>query len=416
MKVLKIYSNHKSDFLYIIASIVSPIVGMISSVVSARFVLPAELGTINKVLIILSYTSFCQLGVYNGLNRNIAYYKAKNQPAIVQTMVDTSYYMTRKISFLLLLVSIGLIVYNFVFVNNPISIWASVLLCVLAFLQNFNTHFEVTYRSGQEFKKLGIIKLKDSAIAIACLIFPYLCGVIGYMLSYGLKVFISFILRKRHSPYAYEHKESRTSYWELLKVGFPIMIAGYLWSIFMVADVTFLSMFYSNVEVGLYNIATLSTTAIMVIPNALNTLLYPKASAIFAKTDKPSSLRPFCIKSICAFALVLTPIVLLGYFLLPYFVEIFMPNYIGGVKVGQIAILSGLTFIYAGPSVVFGTLKKNIPSLLMISSILLLYWLLLLLLHYNSRLTMEKIAYLKLTFLSLYSISTIGVAFYLMRK
>lgn len=77
MKVLKIYSNHKSDFLYIIASIVSPIVGMISSVVSARFVLPAELGTINKVLIILSYTSFCQLGVYNGLNRNIAYYKAK---------------------------------------------------------------------------------------------------------------------------------------------------------------------------------------------------------------------------------------------------------------------------------------------------------------------------------------------------
>ena len=137
---------------------------------------------------------------------------------------------------------------------------------------------------------MTLIKLKDSAIAIASLIFPYLCGVIGYMLSYGLKVFISFILRKRHSPYAYEHKESRTSYWELLKVGFPIMIAGYLWSIFMVADVTFLSMFYSNVEVGLYNIATLSTTAIMVIPNALNTLLYGKFSIEVQKSEGVSGL------------------------------------------------------------------------------------------------------------------------------
>lgn len=409
------FKNHKSDLFYIIASIVAPFIGMLSSVVSARYVEPADLGAINRLLVILSYTSFLQLGVHNGLNRNIAYYRARKEEDKVQSMVDTSYFMTIVLSLILVAFGIGIAIYCYFASVEKITFYASLLLCVLLGFQLLSQHFDVTFRSGQEFKELGKIKWKESFFSIVCLILPALFSSVGYMISYGSKVFFGCLLRNSKCPFHFRHTQNWANYVELIKVGAPMMITGFVWGIFMVADVTFLSMFYSNEEVGLYNIATLCITAIMVIPNALNTLLYPKAAIIYGSTGERRYLRQYWLKSLGVFSIVMIPISVFAAFILPCFVDFFMPKYVGGIKCGQIALLSGVAFVSFGPSVIFGTIRKNWGILIILVVLYCLYWATLLLIREYYILSIESVAGIKLLFLFLYAVGVLILSYHHVR-
>ena len=103
-----IFKGRKNESIYLISSILYPIIGMINTIIASRYIDPSEMGVINKYLLISTYTSFLQLGVYNGLNRNIAYYKAKGDMQLVQSMVDTSFLVGKIISLINVLLSLSL--------------------------------------------------------------------------------------------------------------------------------------------------------------------------------------------------------------------------------------------------------------------------------------------------------------------
>src|SRR5690554_7074218 len=96
----KINSKYKGEVLYVSSNFLTPSVSFISSIIATAYIIPSEMGIYQSILLIGTYASFLQLGVFNGLNRNIAFYKAQNKHNIVQEQVNTASTVAKFISFI----------------------------------------------------------------------------------------------------------------------------------------------------------------------------------------------------------------------------------------------------------------------------------------------------------------------------
>lgn len=368
-----IFKGRKNESIYLISSILYPIIGMINTIIASRYIDPSEMGVVNKYLLISTYTSFLQLGVYNGLNRNIAYYKAKGDMQLVQSMVDTSFLVGKIISLINVILSLSLFIYTLINLNIICKL-STFLLCVVASTTSLINHYDVTFRSSSEFAKLGKIKIKESILSVLFIWTPIFFSYIGYIISYSVKQVYAFILRMKGSPFENRNTYTWKSYKLLLITGFPMLIDGYLWTVFSVSDQTYIALNMSSEDMGLYNIARQCTMAIMIIPSAINTLLYPKAAALYGKYNDKKVLEKFWYKSVALYIAVMLPIAIIGYYSIPFFIEYLVPKYSGGTVAAQISILTGFSYIYFGPSVLFGTLKKNYLTIIGNLIVLSLFW------------------------------------------
>lgn len=411
--LLPYFKRYQGEAKYIFSSIIAPVVSMIGSVVASMFIDPTDMGIITNTVLIATYVNFLQLGVFNGLNRNIAYYKAKRNFVIVQESVNTSHFIA------LLVSGVGLIIgvcYGLHIKDHGLIYLLSVVLLVSNLIFSpLTTHYETTYRSGQEFERLANIKFKESLLYSIVIFLPALLGAIGKIISDSIKSIFGYFLRKNDAPIKATGTGSMACYKNLVYTGFPMLIGGYLWSVFQVADQTCISLRFGVEELGMYTLSRYCIIAFMMIPSAINSVLYPKASTTFGQTGDVNSLLTFWKKSILMYLVVIIPTVILLYFIAPLLVPIFLPKYVDGIECMKINLIACASFIYMGPSVIFGTIKKNFAYILLISFCLGGFWLLALLLPeiFN---TPARIAWLRLAFSYLLSIGAIVISYLYIRQ
>ena len=370
----RLLSQYKGESVFTVSNIVTSAVSLLSAVIAAAFVDPEDLGIIQTIFLVNTYASFLHLGVFNGLNRNLAYYKAKGDYKTVQNEIDTSHTVSLCVSALGLIIGVAVLLINIIEGRGGAYIWGSIFLIFSLILTPVTNHIECTYRSGQEFFRLGVIKNWQALVFLFFSFLPVVCGYIGRVLAQVINLVVGYIMRLLRPPYKHVGKGDIKSLKDLIITGAPLLIGGYIWSVFVVADRTFIAASLTPRDVGLYTISGYCITLMMVIPGALNTLLYPKAATRYGSTGDKSSLYGFWKKSILLFSIVLIPLCVAAYFVLPFVVQWFMPKYVEGIPAARISLLTCLTFVSMGPSVIFGTLKKNLGYIIAITSCLCVFW------------------------------------------
>lgn len=123
------------------------------------------MGVINSVLLIVNYLSFIQLGVFNGLNRNISFYKSKGKNYKVQSMVDTSFITSKVVSIIsvsIICVVLGWNMWDGLSSPSNVIYGSYFLLLVIMIFLPRNSHYDVTFKSSQEFSTLGKIVLGEN--------------------------------------------------------------------------------------------------------------------------------------------------------------------------------------------------------------------------------------------------------------
>jgi O-antigen/teichoic acid export membrane protein len=370
----KLFKRYSGEILYSSSNLFLPIIGFIANLIATAYIIPENMGIYQSVLIIMTYTNFLHLGVFQGLNRNISYYKAQNRLDKVQNQVNTSNTVAMFISSISFIMGATILSYIYFTGKGVFYILAAILLLLNLVITPIKTHIEATFRSSQEFGVLGKIIFKENIIYGLFSLLPIIIGYYGKIISDGIRSTISFYYRKKYCTMTSDGIGNKQGLIELIKVGFPILIAGYLWSVFVIADQTFIALKFSKLDLGLYTLSRLIITSMILIPNALGAILYPKLSAAYGKTGKPSSLRVFWKTALALNGVVIIPIVTISYFCLPYLVENFMPNYTQGISSAKINLLTAITYVFMGPSVILGVLKRNTPYLIMLITVLAVFW------------------------------------------
>lgn len=374
MRVILSISKYKGELVYVFSNAYSMALSIIASLVATAFIEPEDMGVIQSVLLVSAYLSFLHFGVYNGLNRNLAYYKAKNDSDKVQDMVNTTYSVSYAVAFVGAIVGVIISIY-FLIVGKPlVYLLSSLLLAINLIFTPLANALDTTFRSGQEFKRLGNIKNIETTIYALLSLLAIILGYIGKIISDSFKSFFSYVMRAFKAPYKRTGYGSKDSLILLIKTGFPMLISGYIWTLFVSCDQTYIATYLSKTEMGLYSLSRYVIIAVTVIPTAVNILLYPKAASQFAKTDNPHDLWSIWKKSILIYIVLLVPVCLVLYFLLPLLISTFMPKYVGGIRAAQYSLLTCMTFISFGPSVVFGTLRRNTSYIIVMAVSVVLFW------------------------------------------
>lgn len=347
---------------------------MLVGIFTTAFVEPNDMGVIQSVLLISSFLGFLQLGTFNGLNRNLAFYKAQNKNDLVQDMVNTTYSVSFIVAFIGFIVAVCVLIY-FICIGASIAyVLSSILLMVLLITSPISAAIETTYRSGQEYRKLGVIKNVESTVYLISGLAPVLWGYVGKIISEMNRYIVSIILRVYKRPYHQTGIGSIYSFILLVKTGFPILISGYIWTVYVSSDRIFIALYLTPTDLGLYTLSSYVTGAVMVLPTAVNQLLYPKASTRYGITQNRRDLRSFWKLSLVLYVAMLIPICTILYFLIPSLVPILMPKYIGGIKAAQYSLLTAMTAVSNGPGVIFGTLRRNKMSILFQVLALVGFW------------------------------------------
>src|SRR5574344_1945408 len=415
IKLQNIISRYKGEANFTLSNIVTAVVSMLTGIVSAIFISPEDMGVIETVLLVSTYVSFLQLGVFNGINRNLAFYRAQGDLIKAQKEIDTSHTVSFIVSSVGAIIGLGILLVFIIQGKKPVYLWSAGLLLVTLILQPPTNHFENTFRSGQQFGKLGTIKNIQSFVYAIISFLPVVLGYVGRIIANAVNIIVGYYLRSKYVPYKHQGKGDLNSLKDLISAGFPLLLGGYIWTVFVAADRTYIAAYLSSYDMGLYTIAGYVMSIISVLPTALNSLLYPKAAAKYGATGNKRDLLSFWRKSILLFAAVLIPVCLVSYFLLPPLVHWILPQYVAGIPAAQITLLSCLTFISMGPSVIFGTLKKNYGYIIAVGIALGAFWLL----AYfgkNFITTIEDVAYLRFSISFCLMIFVIIYSYILIKK
>lgn len=417
IKKVKDYSRrYKGELIFVLSNYTTPIVGLVASFIAAAYIDPADFGAIQSILLIAPYVVFLQLGTFNGLNRNLSFYKAQGDLNKVQAMVNASKYVADIVSLIGGVIALAVIAYHvFIGKSELVLIFTGIALLSTLIFSPQSTHFDTTFRSGQEFKKLGKIKFAENSINTLLGFTPIILGFIGRIVYDSVKPFLAWFLRFKNQPYKATNKGRFEDIKELIQTGFPLLLGGYILQLFLIADQSLIALFLGKEELGYYTLSKLILIAVPVIPQSIGMILYPKASAVYGEMQNNTALKGFYWKSLLLNFMVLAPVCLLLYLLIEPVTMYFMPNYAPGIQAAKINILTCFTFISNGPSIIVGVVRRNLPLIFANGIALALIWGFGWLLTHDDGGNIEKIAWLRFGVALLLSVFTLAYSYYLTR-
>ena len=149
----------------------------------------------------------------------------------------------------------------------------------------------------------------------------------------------------------------------MMKLGLPMFGEANVYGLWPTMQRTLILALGGTKALGLFALAVMVENSMNTVTNSMNSVIYPTMATKWGKGGTVSEvikliLKPFGL-GIMLFALALP----LGWYLLPIFVESFIPNYIEGVGVAQLMLFVGLLGLGNVFSNIYNVIKNQADRL-----------------------------------------------------
>lgn len=340
--------NHFNDF-FLLTFGMAFFFGAIflANILSARILGPGIFGVWNFLHLFIIYGSFLNLGVLNGMGRQIPYYIGGKKSEIVEKIRKISFTVVIGVAFFFFLSTI--LSTFFIKENYLMKIYFPLIgiLFVITQIQNYTI---IYLRSILSFKKLSRVYI-TSAFLLLILIYPLvkLFSLGGMILTQVFAFGVPALLFLDSPKIEPALLSERKLVYELVKIGFPIMMVGYLYIIFTSIDRLIVVVYLGTKQLGYYSLVIIILGVLTLIPKVISTLIYPRMAKEFGNTNDERKLVYYIKKQFLGNYGIVIPLFLLVYLLFPFFIKKFMPDYIPGIEAMKIA-LYGTLFLPLGLS------------------------------------------------------------------
>jgi O-antigen/teichoic acid export membrane protein len=352
------------------------VVAFFGSIVAARYLKPEDLGIIQTLMLIPTYLVFLQLGVFNGLNRNIAYYLGRGDDKKVENMVNSSWAFAKYVGLTGAAISVALTFYFIWWTYPPLYVWGMAFVSLTLIAEPFSQHMEIVYLSTRNFRVLGVALLCQNVIVFLGNLLPALLGALGLVAARIVYLVSRFFMRWAWYPFTSSGPGSFKEMRELSVTGMPLLIAGTLYAYLGVADRSVVAYYLGPKEVGYFALAGLVVFGIQFVPQCLATLFYPRIAAYYGRTNSTRQLRHYFWILLGVNGVVVLPLCILTFLLIGPLTRRYLPNYVPGIEAAQIACLSSFGFIYIGVAAIIAVVRRNTLYIIAIAISLALVWLL----------------------------------------
>lgn len=345
-----IYRYFASLFLQLTAFIVGMVVSKILG--------PNMLGYWGLFHIVTNYYVFSNLGVTNGLTRELGLLIGKNERGSMKNNIGAASAVHIVFPGT---TSLILIVYSF-FLISPLS-WVFLFSGIVGFVQLYEETLIRITNAFEKHKMLAGISVFRSLISFLIVIpLVYFFDLRGRMIAALILAIIGLIVTYKYLPVPLSISFNKSHIINLISIGFPIALTGFLSASFFLVDRLVITKFLSIEDLGFYTFAFYLVTVVMNIKSNVAGILYQRQNIIFGADGVINKQRLFEVsKSSALFTTDLTG-VLSGLILIvfSFFVKYFMPEYINSIAITYIIVFSQVM----GSINVFNTVGKHTHYLL----------------------------------------------------
>lgn len=335
-------------------SLIKTFTGMAVSLIAIKLIGPEKLGLWQAALLIKPYVGFLQLGLTQGIGRELPFLMGGGKHGKVKEYASTAQFITSFYTFSCLVIAFYFMIFHATGIEKRLIFLTAGIFIATMFIDNY---LSSTYRSSQSFKDLSKVYIITSIFEILLIPLIYFYGFSGYMLTLFFHSLFSTVLLICFRPIKVKSIFNKKIYFKSIKVGFPLMILNFITSIPDTYPRLFILFFLSTTALGLTAPANAALSVFMILPASLMKYVYPKMTYNFGKSLDRSKLWKtnkkliFLLTGIGIFSL---PVA----FLVPYALENFFPKYEEAISITILAIFIGVLRTYSILNNVFNTLKS----------------------------------------------------------
>ena len=356
------FDNHSTSSMIIYlgsSQMISNIVRIISGILVAGFVLPEILGTFNGIGIIIGYLPILQLGVMNGINRELPYCFGKGEIDKAKGYASVAQFWEIALSLMAFLVMTLIAVYylfqaEYVFAMGFLTYGLSAIYHYYG--QNY---LQILFRTNHDFNKLSNISLIVTFVSLITVILVWKWQFYGLCIRSTILVAVEMYFLWKWKPFFVMPVWDFQLLKEIVNVGMPIFIVGIVFALWTTLHNTLILKMGGVEQFGLFSLALMVGGSVGIFTSSIEQVIYPKMSYEYGKGNGINDLLKLSYKPILYTFLFLIPSIFIGWIMLPFFVDWFLPNYSPGIEAARWTMLLLLVGIWGVNNNVFNVVKKQ---------------------------------------------------------
>ena len=333
-------SHTRSIVSFFSGSLAATALSMVATLMMMRWTPPEKFGLWNFALLAGTYISVFQLGVFNGLNRQLPYYEGQKRLEVAAQMADAAHAWC--LALLTLSVAITAVLALLFLVLNQATDYIFTLFAIGAVVSCswFLQFFTVLYSGASQFGALARKNVVTAAIGLPLVFLSYLLGYAGLLIRAAVMALLNIALLGRQRPFASKARWDIMSLKELSRIGFPIWGLGQLGALFMTLDRVVLA--GSVVNLGLYSIAAQFAALAAMVPTSFNAVYYPQMARDYGSHHRALPLWRQAARVGIKSAMCGGVFAAGCWIAIPTFVQIVLPAYSPGIEAAQWAAIIGV--------------------------------------------------------------------------
>ena len=341
------------------AQTISYIIRITSGILVARFVLPEMLGTFNGIGIILGYLPIFQLGVMNGLNRELPYYFGKGEKEKAKDFASVAQFWEVSLSAISFTI-MSLIAFYYLIQGQYLyasGFFAFALSSIFHFYgQNY---LQILFRTNSDFNKLSNIAIIISVVSLLSVILVWKWQYYGLCIRSILMVMIEIYLLWIWKPLKVLPKWNTGVMKEIVRVGMPIFIVGLIYALWTTLQNTLVLKLGSAEQFGFFALAIMIENSMAIAMHSLDQVIYPKMAYEYGSGKKVGDLLHISFKPILYVFCGLIPVIAVGWVVLPFAIDLLLPRYMNGIEAARWTMLLILVSVWTVNNNIFNVLQKQ---------------------------------------------------------
>jgi O-antigen/teichoic acid export membrane protein len=316
-------------------NVVSSVLRAVGGVLQAHYVLPPVLGLFNGLGLVLGYAPFLQLGILNGLNRELPYYIGKGEHQRVRELAAAAQAWALLLSGVIAGGLLCAAAWSFACGNVQIAVgWVTYAVSTF-FLFYGMSYLQTTYRTGHDFARLAMVNVVQNAVALALVVLVALLSFYGLCLRAVISGAVGTLMLHYWRPVHVGPKWNFAHWKHLLIIGLPIFGVGQLYAWWTVLDSTLVLGYMGDNGMGLYAMVVMAVSTLELLPLAVSQVVYPRMAERYGRTGRMEGLLGMTVKPVILTAAGMLLIVPAAWWLVGPLTRILVPNYVAAVPAIQ---------------------------------------------------------------------------------
>jgi len=341
------------------SSLFKTFAAMAMSLIAIKVIGPEKLGLWQAALIIKPYIGFLQLGLTEGLGRQLPFYMGQDKMSRVKEYAATAQFVTIRYTVIFFLIAVFLAIFIAEGLEEILVFLTAGIFISTMFVDNY---LSSTYRSSKSFQDLSRVYAISSILGVVLIPLIFFFDFLGYLGLLLIHSIFSTVLLVVYRPFKVKSNFIKPIYIENIKIGFPMLCFNFLKHIPSTYPRVIIVFLLSTTALGLTAPANAAMMAFGILPGALAKYMFPNLNFDYGKTGDKKRLW----KKIRKISIYLTGFGVLGLLsllIIPYAIENFFPKYEEAITISMIAVIIGFFRMYALIYQVLNTLKDYASQL-----------------------------------------------------